>query len=230
MQIDWSSKTVADPNKYKRQLTAPEIEAGAHRAYVGGMWEEIGRLQFDFLCKRGLRPMHTFLDIGCGALRGGVHFVKYLEAGNYYGVDLNPSILEAGRYELARAGLADKEAHLAATDSFALDQFGQKFDYALALSLFTHLFANTILRCVTAVREVLAPGGQFLATFFEAPRSVHLGPIAHHPGAIVTQYDRDPFHYSFEEMQIMAKLANLSVTLIGEWNHPRDQRMLVFTL
>lgn len=221
---------MAEPNNYSRQLTVADIKAGAHRAYVGGMWEEIGLLQFDFLSKSGLQPMHTFLDIGCGALRGGVHFVKYLEAGKYHGVDLNPSILEAGRYELARADLAAKEVHLAATDSFALDQFGQKFDYALALSLFTHLFANTILRCLTAVREVLAPGGQFFATFFEAPHSVHLEPIAHHPGEIVTHYDRDPFHYSFEEMEIMAKLTNLSVTLIGEWNHPRDQRMLVFTL
>jgi hypothetical protein len=100
----------------------------------------------------------------------------------------------------------------------------------LALSLFTHLFGNTIVQCLAAVRDVLTPGGQFFATFFEAPRSLHLDPITHHPGAIVTHYDQDPFHYSFEEMQAMAKLANLSIKLIGEWNHPRDQRMLVFTL
>ena len=221
---------MADPRKYQRQLTAKQIEAGAHRAYIGGMWEEVGRLQFDFLHARGLRPSHKFLDVGCGALRGGVHFVQYLEPGHYYGVDGNPTILQAGRHELARAGLADKEVHLAASDRFALDQFGQKFDYALALSLFTHLFGNTIVQCLAAVRDVLTPGGQFFATFFEAPRSVHLDPITHHPGAIVTHYDQDPFHYSFEEMQAMAKLANLSIKLIGEWNHPRDQRMLVFTL
>ncbi len=41
---------------------------------VGGMWEEIGRLQFVFLVEKGLQPHHEMLDIGCGTLRGGRHF------------------------------------------------------------------------------------------------------------------------------------------------------------
>ncbi len=32
---------------------------------IGGRWEEIGRLQFDFLVAEGLMPAHTLLDIGC---------------------------------------------------------------------------------------------------------------------------------------------------------------------
>jgi hypothetical protein len=46
---------------------------------------------------------------------------------------------------------------------------------------------------------------------------------------VKTEYDRNPFHYSVQEMRAMAKLADLSVEFIGEWNHPRGQEMLAFS-
>ena len=47
--------------------TGPEgIATLGHRDYVGGRWEELGRLQFDFLCDHGLRPEHVLLDVACG--------------------------------------------------------------------------------------------------------------------------------------------------------------------
>jgi cyclopropane fatty-acyl-phospholipid synthase-like methyltransferase len=216
-------------NKYNRQLRRDEIEAGVHRTMVGGMWDEIGRLQFDFLRARGLKPGDRFLDIGCGALRGGIHAIEYLERGNYYGLDMNPSLVEAGRRELQIAGLEHKNPHLALNDRFELGLFERKFEYMLALSVFTHLFANHIVRCLAEVRKVLAPEGRFFATFFLAPHSVHLAPIVHQPGRVKTEYDRDPLHYSPDEIRAMAKLANLSVEIIGDWGHPRAQQMLVFS-
>ena len=210
-------------SKYTRQLTNAEIQQDVHRKFGGGMWDEIGPLQFDFLKERGLRPAHNFLDIGCGALRGGIHFIKYLERGNYYGVDINASLIDAGRVELAKAGLTQKEPHLVLSDRFDLQQFGKKFEFLLALSLFTHLFSNQILRCLAAVRDVLAPAGKFFATFFVAPHSLHLASIVHEPGGVRTEYDRDPFHYSTDEIRAMAKLAALSVEIVGDWNHPRAQ-------
>jgi SAM-dependent methyltransferase len=219
---------MSETNRYYRQLTQEQINAGKHRGMVGGMWEEIGRLQFEFLRARGLKPDHRLLDIGCGSLRGGIHAIKYLETGNYYGLDINPSLIEAGRHELRLAGLTNKNPHLALSDRFELGLFREKFHYLLAVSVFTHLFANHIIRCLAGVREVLAPEGRFFATFFLAPHSGHLAPIVHQPGGVKTQYDCDPFHYSLDEIRAMAKLANLSAEIIGDWNHPRAQQMLMF--
>ena len=87
---------MSEINRYYRQLTQEQINAGRHRDMVGGMWEEIGRLQFEFLRARGLKPRHRLLDIGCGSLRGGIHAINYLETGNYYGLDINLSLIEAG--------------------------------------------------------------------------------------------------------------------------------------
>lgn len=215
-------------NEYGTQLTAEEIAAGKHRQFVGGMWDEIGQLQFEFLKSQGLLPQHRLADVGCGALRGGIHFVRYLDNSNYYGIDLNASLIEAAHKELQVAGLADKNANLFVTDKFELP-WEEQFDFALAVSVFTHLYANQIAICLKRVQQRLAPKGKFYATFFQAPGPVHLDQICHQPGGFITHYNRDPFHYSFAEMEALAKFTGLSATLIGDWKHPRHQQMLCFS-
>jgi len=225
-----ASEAMKQVNIYHRELTPEEIARGVHRGFIGGDWDEIGELQFEYLKNRGLMPGHKLCDTGCGALRGGLHFVRYMDAGNYFGLDINTSLIDAGRQELEQAGLAAKNANLLVSDSFEMSRFGTQFDYILAVSLFTHLYGNQIVRCLVEARKVLAPRGQFLATFFQAPESAHLRSLKHEPGGFVTHFDRDPFHYSIEEITFLADIAGLKTTLIGEWQHPRDQRMLVFSL
>ena len=195
---------------------------------MGGLWDEVGHLQFDFLRERGLAPSHRLLDVGCGALRGGVHFVRYLDPGRYHGLDLNASLLEAGRRELEAAGLAERDARLVADDAFRVKRFATTFDVAIAVSVFTHLPMNAIVRCLAEVGATLAPGAVFYATYFEAPRPAWLAPLAHAPGDIVTQYDSDPFHYAFDEIATLARFAGLAARRIGDWGHPRGQRMAAF--
>jgi len=55
---------------YDLQL-AEVIMKGKHRQAIGGLWEEMGKLQFDYLISQKLMPHHQFLDVGCGSLRGG---------------------------------------------------------------------------------------------------------------------------------------------------------------
>lgn len=77
-------------------FTADEIAAGAHRRFVGGVWDTHGQHQLEYLKSRGLEPHHRLLDIGCGCFRAGHFFVDYLEPGHYYGVDANLSLMQAG--------------------------------------------------------------------------------------------------------------------------------------
>lgn len=215
-------------NPYGRQLTAADIRAQAHREMVGGLWDEMGLLQLEFLKNQGLQPGEALLDVGCGALRGGIHFIRFLETGRYYGLDINASLIKAGELELKQAGLADKEPHLLVTDKFEARRFGRRFKYALAQSVFTHLPMNHIIRCLVETGRVLETDGRFFATFFEAPVSAHLVEITR-PGNFITHYDKDAFHYSMDEFKWMARAASLNVALIGDWQHPRDQKMLSFS-
>jgi SAM-dependent methyltransferase len=216
----------------RRSEDGPQREPGWHREAVGGLWEEMGRLQFEYLVERGLRPEHRLLDIGCGSLRGGLHFIRYLHEDRYVGIDRDPDLLEAGREELRLAHLEAKRPRLVEMDDFGLARLGQRFDIALAQSVFTHLPLNSIIRCLMAVEEVLEPGGRFFATFFENPEGKRRVEPIHHRTAtgeeLVTYFDRDPYHYDVDTFRWICRDTRLDVTPMGEWGHPRDQRMLLF--
>ena len=212
---------------YAEELSPIDILQNKHRGFIGGKWEEIGRLQYDFMLERGLQPQHKLLDIGCGCLRGGIHFIDYLESSNYYGLDVNASLIKAAWHEVKVAKLNDKNPQLLVSDRFEIDKFQQKFDFMLSISVFTHLPMNIIIRCLSEVSKNLAPNGKYYSTCFIAPTSAYTSPITQ-ADDVLSKYDSDPFHYSLEEIEFMAKLANLQVNLIGEWGHPRNQQMLEF--
>jgi SAM-dependent methyltransferase len=196
---------------------------------VGGSWDEIGRLQFDFLRQQGLASSHRLLDVGCGALRGGIHFIRHLDPGNYYGIDMNASLIKAGRdFELPAAGLEARHPHLLVDPSFEFSRFGTTFDMALAQSVFTHLPVNSIERCLVNMAAVLAPGGRFYATYFEAPTPHHLAPLRHQGFAEPTYSDRDPYHYHPCLFPFLVSELPLEVRNLGDWSHPRGQHMLEF--
>ncbi len=217
-------------NSYCIELSEEQINDKTHRHFVGGMWDELGPLQFDFLIESGLKPTQKLLDIGCGCLRGGVHYIDYLDNGNYYGLDINASLIEAGKIEVAEAGLSHKYPNLLVDDKFSFDRFDTKFDCMISVSVFTHLPASIIVQCLKKARESLAPEGVYYSTFFEAPTSQHMEPVHQINGEVITKHDSDPFHLSIDELAELAKRANLELDVIGDWKHPRGQKMAAFSL
>jgi cyclopropane fatty-acyl-phospholipid synthase-like methyltransferase len=194
------------------------------------MWQELGALQLSFLKARGLRPEHRLLDLGCGSLRGGVHYVRYLEPGHYYGLDLSQALLDAGyNIELAEAGVQEKcpRSHLLVDDGFRAERFGVAFDRAIAVSVFTHMSFNKIRQALEKLAPVMAPGGIFYATTFECPEDRPTNePIVH--GEITTYPDRDPYHYRPSDLEHAARGLPFRVRRIGHWGHPRGQFMTAF--
>jgi len=204
-----------------------------YRIIVGGMWDSMGRLQFDFLVKHGLKPKHHLLDVGCGALRGGVYFIKHLEAGHYYGVDIDDDMLEAALLEVEENGLTDKRPNLVRCGNFNFETLSTEFDYAVAVSVFTHLPFNSILKCLVNVEKTLKPEGCFYATFFENPYGLRwIKPLAQYGTenrGVLTFLDKNPYHYTFDTFKWVCEAIQLEVEYVGEWNHPRGQKMLKFT-
>ena len=202
------------------------------RQIVGGMWDEMGERQLTFLASRGLQPTDRLLDVGCGALRGGLHFVRYLDAGNYYGIDAQQWLLDAGREELAEAGLADRAPHLLCDATFDFARFGATFDVALAQSVFTHINLNAIHRCLVRVSEVLNPGAVFYATILENRGDAHDLSPREFPQAdlptTITFPDKNPFHYPVRFFADLIVGLPLRLEYIGEWGSLRGQSMLAF--
>jgi SAM-dependent methyltransferase len=197
---------------------------------VGGLWDEMGKKQLDYLVSQGLRPEHTLLDIGCGALRAGVHFIGYLGPGKYIGVEKEQKRLDAAlRFELTPELRETKKPRLVHMENFDFASLGVKVDYALAQSVFSHLPLNVIIRCVLNADRVLAPEGKFYATFFQSTGpKFHLDPFVQRHGEPPTHFDQNPFHYSFEVFEWICEGSGLKPEYLGDWGHPRGQKMLVF--
>lgn len=207
------------------------VDAGDHREVIGGRWDEIGRWQFEFAKRAGLKPHHNLLDVGCGSLRGGVKFVEYLEAQRYAGIDAHAVLLDKGYgEELKNANLTEKlnRDRLVATDTFDLSRFDQPFDMAIAVSVFTHISLNQIRLCLKSIAEKLSPGARFYATYFDVPEGQSVDGVIDRGAGILTRYDQNPFHYQLEDFERAAEGLPLTVERLGGVGHPRGQFMVAF--
>jgi hypothetical protein len=190
----------------------------APRDYVGGLWHEIGDLQFKFLVEMGLRPEHVLLDIACGSLRAGVRFIPYLNPGNYLGLDIDPILVEHGRkVELGETLWELKRPEIAISSSFEFSKLSKQPDFAVAQSLFTHLIEPDIALCLRNLQAWTKPSTVLYATFFEVA-AVVTNPAESHPHAA--------FRFTRQQMNRLGEQAGWKMEYIGDWNHPRDQRML----
>ena len=200
----------------------PPIGGEGPRGFVGGLWHELGELQFRFLVDRGLEPGHTLLDIACGSLRAGVRLIPYLDPGNYLGVDIDESLIEHGkRVELGDRLCAIKRPEFVVSGAFEFGKFSRRPDFAIAQSLFTHLTPGDIRLCLKNLRDVAKPDTALYATFFEAARATS-NPAQSHP--------HHRFNYTSDQMRRLGDEAGLEMDYIGDWNHPRGQKILRFTL
>lgn len=211
-------RTATEHLQHGLVLADDDIEAGRHRRLVGGKWEEIGRLQFEFLVAEGLQPKNYVLDVGCGALRAGVWLVPYLEPVRYFGIDINPSLIRAGLWELRQQGLADRcpPTNLRVTDEFDCD-FGVEFDFAVAQSLFTHIPLAEIDRCLRRVAGEMKPGARLFASYNGLPPARKLA----RPST------RDPFRHAYDDLAA-AGASEWSARFIEDWGHPRGMKMIEY--
>lgn len=197
--------------------TAVGIGHAGHRGYVGGKWDEIGKLQFDFMVGRGLEPEHAFVDVACGSLRGGVHFIKYLDPGNYLGIEKERTLVRSGlSHELPRDVRKEKRPEFVISDGFEFARFSRRPRFALAQSLFTHLVPEQIELCLANLHAFVDDDHEFFATF-------SAGDSAANPAE---SDDLKRFTYTPEELAALGERAGWRSDYIGEWGHPRGQLMM----
>lgn len=186
---------------------------------IGGMWEEIGQIQFEFLIHKNLQPQHKMLDLGCGTLRGGRHFIKYLNAGNYYGIDISPKAIAYGKQLVQKERLSQKSPHLLISENKNLKfrEFpNKKFDYILAQSVFTHLKPEHIQECFENVVYIMHDNSAFYFTYFR--------------GEEYRQIGLKDFRYPFAFFESLAEQYGFKLQDCSrEYNHPRGQVMVELT-
>lgn len=201
-----------------------------HRRVVGGMWDEIGQLQFDYIKAKGHKPSDSLIDIGCGSFRGGTHFIPFLNKGKYFGFDINYKLIEAGlEHEVSQK---DRDEKIILDNFFAAKDFEfpahwNNIDAALSISLFTHLTLNTMRLCLTRAHKVLKKGALYHSTVFFAGEKTITEPWKQ--GMKVISYSHeDPYHYSRSDLKYIAKSSGFKLVKIEDFGHPRNQKMAIF--
>lgn len=196
------------------------IKKRGHRGYVGGLWNEIGQLQFDFLLHKGLKSDHFLLDIACGSLRLGVKAIPYLEPSHYLAVEKEAGLVKAGlEEELDKKIRDEKQPNIIISDSFEFEKLGRKANFAIAQSLFSHLPPSLIHLCFKKLHPCLEDEGLFYATYFRVDDKIK-NPNKPH--------DHGYFAYTKEEMIEFGESNSFSANYIGDWNHPRSQVMVEY--
>lgn len=204
--------------------SAEGVLALGHRRFIGGEgahWDLIGRLQFDFLVRAGLRPNHVLLDIACGALRGGTHFIPYLDAGNYVGLDRLVDLIILGvAEELGTERFREKRPRFLVNGRFDLSGMHAAPDFALAQSLFTHLTHDDIASVFAALAPHAKSTTRFFATYLPRGADDDANPDASHSRLV--------FRQTPAELSGLAARHGWTMRAIGEWGHPRGQHIAEF--
>jgi SAM-dependent methyltransferase len=134
-------------------------------AMVGplGYWDKLQSYQLNVLRFNGLNPHHKLLDIGCGPLQGGIAFIRFLEKGNYYGIDKNQNSLEAGKKQIIKKRLSVKEPFLSVSDTFGEEELnGAKFDFMWASQILYYFNDEMIKSLMRTISFRLNDKGKFL--------------------------------------------------------------------
>jgi SAM-dependent methyltransferase len=197
-----------DHVSYYRAIMASNVALSPEVA-VGGSthqsWLRQGQMQFDYLLAHGLEPGMRVLEIGCGNLRAGRLLVDYLEAGNYYGIDISPAILLAALDTVTAYDLQTKLPRLTFVQNLKLDFLPHDaFDVVHAHSVFSHSPIEVINECLRHVGRIMTPTGFFDFTFNATNGPDH-------------QVLREDFYYRTEGLIALAAGQGLEARLMNDW-------------
>jgi len=185
-----------------------------HRAYVGQpqRFDVMGASQFALLFLLGLCEQHRLLDFGCGSLRLGRLAIPYLAADRYFGVEPLAGLVEAGfDAELGHDIRAMKRPRFVHNSDYRLDDFGQRFDFIIAQSVFSHTGERALLQGLTAFAAHLAPGGLILVNLLLGEGRAQDADIAWAYPACVP--------HAPDQVERLAEAAGLAVRACP-WPHP----------
>lgn len=215
-----SQTPVSDRSKWEQKPASERAKEVGHRAYVGGqtapLWFGLGKRQYQFLISQGLRPHHRFLDVACGSLRLGQFLIPFLDEGNYFGLEGEPWLVEAGLRRELFYDLADiKKPTFGYGYDFDLS-FVEGFDYAIAQSLFTHLTSSDVALCLNNLRERSHSESRLFFTFAEGTKPHRDEPSHANKG----------WQYTFEMLDEIASSCGWACEFIGDWGHERGQKII----
>ncbi|CAN8269668.1 unnamed protein product [Cochlearia groenlandica] len=137
-----------------------ELLVEQHHSNYGEPWAG-GRDVFEFLAQSSnLKPSSRVLEIGCGTLRVGLHFIRYLNPNRFHCLEKDElSLMAALRYELPSQGLLHKRPVIVRGEDMEFSKFGSGVTYDLiyASAVFLHMPDKLVWSGLERLVEKLKP-------------------------------------------------------------------------
>jgi SAM-dependent methyltransferase len=151
--------------KYQMDKVAERLKDGASHPTLGGRidgfekdWWGAGEPTFRQYRKLfGIGETSKVIDYGCGSLRVGAHFIRFLQPESYFGLELSSSLYEIGQKMIGETILAEKRPRFGQVGTAAVDDaeaFGADFVYSTAVAFHVHpdemeLYHRNLVRLTT---------------------------------------------------------------------------------
>ncbi|CAN8260391.1 unnamed protein product [Cochlearia groenlandica] len=137
-----------------------ELLVEQHHSNYGEPWAG-GRDVFEFLAGSAkLKPSSHVLEIGCGTLRVGLHFIRYLKPGHFHCLEKDElSLMAALMYELPSQGLLHKRPAIVRGEDMDFSKFGSDVTYDLiyASAVFLHMPEKLVWTGLERLVDKLTP-------------------------------------------------------------------------
>lgn len=128
-----------------------------------------GKEQLIYLLTAGLNPSSKIVDLGCGVLRAGYWLIHFLDPGCYCGIEPYTWRLEMGiKYILEPEVMEFKRPRFDTNSCFNTSVFGEKFNFFLAYSIWTHASKPQIRIMFDSFLRDSTDDGVFLTTYMPA--------------------------------------------------------------
>ncbi|KAL6954492.1 hypothetical protein U1Q18_030375 [Sarracenia purpurea var. burkii] len=148
-----------ESNNHTALACPGELLVEEHHSNYGEPWAG-GRDVFEFLADSvHLSPDARVLEIGCGTLRVGLHFIRYLYPGHFHCLERDDlSLMAAFRYELPSQGLLHKRPVIVKGEDMDFRKFGSgMYDLIYASAVFLHMPDNLVWLGLERLANKLKP-------------------------------------------------------------------------
>ncbi len=151
------------------ELVAEQLSQGKPHATLGGNlkeedFETSGKPMFERLKGFGLTEDDICVDYGCGTLRVGIHTIRYLKPGNFWGLEISEFLVEEGRKLIGELA-EEKKPHLHVISPEAVEAAAAaKPTFLVSTAVLIHVHPAEVPEYVSNVMKLIGDRGTAVIT------------------------------------------------------------------
>jgi len=190
---------------YFADLVKDDLEQGRRHPSLGRIaWEE----RFHkFQARVGIRPDDVCVDYGCGTLRMGIHVIRFLNRGCYWGLDIDQELLDRGCRMLGPQ-LENKAPNLRVISPATVKEAASSRPALLfSLRVLIHVHPDELDEYIGNILTIIRDGGRAIISGKWSP-------------AQTFQFGRQSWAHSLAELHRIAAAKGGQVHVLAEKDRP----------